>query len=134
MISLTFALSFATSAQDTDTKYQLSTHILDISTGEPAPGVTVKLEKTSRDSEVWAAVAEKETGDDGRINDFLPVPADQPNDAIYRLTFYTQPYFEDQDVDTFFPYVQVVFEIAGDQHYHVPITLLPFGYTTYRGS
>lgn len=129
-----FALVMAASAQDADVQYQLSTHILDISTGEPAPGVTVKLEKADKDSEVWAAVAEKETGDDGRINDFLPVPTDQPNDAIYRLTFYTQPYFEGQGVDTFFPYVQVVFEIAGDKHYHVPITLSPFGYTTYRGS
>ena len=77
----------------------------------------------------------KETGDDGRIDDFLPVPNAQPDDkAIYRLTFYTQPYFEEQRTDTFFPYVQVVFEIDENQHYHVPITLSPFGYTTYRGS
>ena len=111
LVPFLLASCLVASAQDADTKYQLSTHILDIGTGEPAPGVTVKLEKTSKDSEVWAFVAKKETGDDGRINDFLPVLDAQPDDgAIYRLTFYTQPYFEKQGTDTFYPYVQVVFE------------------------
>ena len=55
--------------------------------------------------------------------------------GVYRLTFDTQKYFDAQDVTAFYPEVVVVFETAsGEQHYHVPLLLSPFGYTTYRGT
>lgn len=130
-----FMAHLTAGAQDADIDYQLSTHILDISTGQPAPGVSVALEKTDDSSDIWAFVAKKETGEDGRIDDFLPMPefrSDSP--TTYRLTFYTRPYFEEQGTKSFYPYIQVVFEIEDGAHYHVPITVAPFGYTTYRGS
>ena len=56
------------------------------------------------------------------------------NKGVYKLTFFVEPYFTNQQLDTFYPYIEVVFEIKGDKHYHVPITLSAYGYGTYRGN
>lgn len=113
--------------------YQLSTHILDISNGQPAPNVKVELEKVAPDGS-WEAITVGKTNESGRINNFLP-KHDGGNQGIYKLTFRTKPYFKDvRQVATFYPFVVVVFEITDDKHYHVPITLSPFGYSTYRGN
>ncbi len=112
-------------------QYQLSTHILDISQGVPAGDVEVKLEKMNKDTEIWTLVDKKTTEENGRIGDFLP---GKDNEGVYRFTFYTMPYFTKSGVKSFYPFVQVVFEINDSKHYHVPITLSAFGYSTYRGS
>ncbi|GAB3241785.1 hydroxyisourate hydrolase [Hymenobacter seoulensis] len=115
--------------------YQLSTHILDISAGAPAPGVTVRLEKYDAAQKAWRPVAEKKTDAAGRIGDFLPragAPAGHP--GLYKLTFLTQPYFAARQLASFYPYIDVVFELKDGAHYHVPITLSAYGYSTYRGS
>ena len=116
--------------------YQLSSHILDIVKGQPAQNVKVKLEKQLADGRGWIVVDEKTTNKEGRIADFLKVEdgKEDTNNGIYRLTFYTKPYFESQNISTFYPFIEVVFEVTGDTHYHVPITLSPYGYSTYRGS
>jgi 5-hydroxyisourate hydrolase len=116
-------------------KYQLSTHILDVTLGKPSANVTVVLEKQDRNKE-WMQIDEKVTDENGRIGNFLPLGngVDNNNQGIYRLTFLTSPYFESHSVKTFYPFVQVVFEITDTSHYHVPITLSPYGYSTYRGS
>ncbi|GAB2780390.1 5-hydroxyisourate hydrolase [Hymenobacter luteus] len=115
--------------------YQLSTHILDISAGSPAAGVTVRLEKYDDAKKTWTAVAEKKTDDAGRIGDFLPTgSAKTAHTGIYKLTFLTQPYFAARQLKSFYPYIDVVFELKDGAHYHVPITLSAFGYSTYRGS
>lgn len=54
--------------------------------------------------------------------------------GIYKLTYHVGPYFEARKQDTFYPFVEVVFEIGDTSHYHVPITLSPYGYSTYRGN
>ncbi|HEX6164689.1 MAG TPA: hydroxyisourate hydrolase, partial [Vicinamibacterales bacterium] len=55
--------------------------------------------------------------------------------GVYRLTFDTQKYFDSDDIETFYPEVVVVFEtVSGEAHYHVPLLLSPFGYSTYRGT
>lgn len=54
--------------------------------------------------------------------------------GIYRLTYHVAPYFERLQQDSFYPFIEVVFEIKDGKHYHVPITLSPYGYSTYRGS
>src|SRR5690606_22801355 len=105
-------------------QYQLSTHILDISQGVPAVNVEVKLEKMNKETETWTFVAQKTTEESGRIADFLP---GIDNQGIYRFTFYTMPYFKKSGVQSFYPFVQVVFEINDSKHYHVPITLSAFG-------
>lgn len=116
--------------------YQLSSHILDIVSGQPAQNVKVMLEKQINDGRGWIVVDEKTTNKDGRIVDFLKVEdgKEDANNGIYRLTFYTKPYFGSQNISTFYPFIEVVFEVTGDAHYHVPITLSPYGYSTYRGS
>ena len=121
-------------AQATPVKNQLSTHILDISTGQPAPGVTVQLHKYNAVQKTWTAVAEKKTDAAGRIPDFLPSTSAVGTPGTYKLTFVTQPYFESKKQQSFYPFIEVVFEIKDGAHYHVPITLSAYGYSTYRGS
>ncbi|MCI3938599.1 hydroxyisourate hydrolase [Chryseobacterium aahli] len=113
-------------------KYQLSSHILDISKGAPASGVSIKLEKYNEKSKLWSFVEEKITDSNGRISDFLAL--DQSNLGIYKLTYFTSPYFKNNNVESFYPFIEVVFQIKDNNHYHVPITLSAYGYSTYRGN
>ena len=114
-------------------KYQLSSHILDISKGMPAVDVKISLQKQLPDNQ-WQMVAEKQTDENGRVSDFLLQEEGNDNKGVYKLTFFVEPYFTNQQLDTFYPYIEVVFEIKGDKHYHVPITLSAYGYGTYRGN
>lgn len=126
-----FALVTMTSCAQ-QKEYQLSTHILDISEGLPAESVTIKLEKKEASGDSWQLVSEKTTNEKGRVSDFLP--KENSNNGIYKLTFFTKEYFKTQQKESFYPYIEVVFEITANEHYHVPITLSAFGYSTYRGS
>jgi 5-hydroxyisourate hydrolase len=123
---------FSTFVKAQSNSYQLSSHILDVSLGALASGVTIKLEKLDTPEEKWVFVAEKVTDQNGRITDFLNI--DTQNQGIYKLTYYTKPYFQRQGIQSFYPFIEVVFEISDDSHYHVPITLSAFGYATYRGN
>lgn len=113
-----------------DESYQLSSHILDINTGYPAANVKISLYKQISDGD-WAFVEAKVTDQNGRIKDFLPYTQD--NRGIYKLTYHVGSYFEIQRQNSFYPFIDVVFQITDENHYHVPITLSPFGYSTYRG-
>ncbi|SMP11034.1 hydroxyisourate hydrolase [Chryseobacterium profundimaris] len=131
IITILFTLmSIGTYAQKNN--FQLSTHILDVSKGVPAPGVTIKLEKYNQQSETWTFVDEKKTDANGRISDFLP--SENPNAGIFKLIYYTKDYFNKTNTESFYPFIEVVFQIKDNNHYHVPITLSPYGYSTYRGS
>jgi 5-hydroxyisourate hydrolase len=100
----------------------LSTHVLDTGEGRPAAGVGVRLER--RDGATWTPLAEGRTDADGRLGD---LPAEDK--GVYRLIFDTA------DRSDFYPEVTVAFTIADPgQHYHVPLLLSPFAYSTYRGS
>ena len=112
--------------------YQLSSHILDVSKGLPASGVTTKLENYNEKTKVWKLVDEKVTDENGRIGDFLS--SEKDNKGIYKLTYYTSEYFKKNNTDSFYPWIEVVFEIKDENHYHVPITLSAYGYSTYRGN
>ena len=114
-------------------KYQLSSHILDISQGKPAPNVKIALSK-QHENQNWVLIDEKYTDNNGRIKDFLKEESNKNNNGVYKLTFYITPYFEKLKQKTFYPFIEVVFEIKDNQHYHIPITLSPYGYSTYRGN
>ena len=114
-------------------KYQLSSHILDISQGKPAPNVKIALSKQDKNQN-WVLIDEKYTDNNGRIKDFLKEESNENNNGVYKLTFYITPYFERLKQKTFYPFIEVVFEIKDNQHYHIPITLSPYGYSTYRGN
>ena len=137
MRNLTFALFFAlisslSFGQKKDATYQLSSHILDVSKGMPAPGVTIKLEKFDKENAVWTFVEDKVTDKNGRVPDFLS--NDKSNLGIYKLTYFTSDYFKKMNTESFYPWVEVVFELKDGEHYHVPITLSAYGYSTYRGN
>lgn len=114
-------------------KYQLSSHILDISQGKPAPNVKIALSKQDKNQN-WVLIDEKYTDNNGRIKDFLKEESNENNNGVYKLTFYITPYFEKLKQKIFYPFIEVVFEIKDNQHYHIPITLSPYGYSTYRGN
>lgn len=119
----------------TGTTYQLTSHVLDINSGVPAANVTVQLMKMQADGS-WKLLDTKQTNDNGRIRDFLPKVENNEfaNDGTYKLVFRTAEYYAKLNIPTFYPFIEVNFIIKGGKHYHVPITLSPFGYSTYRGS
>ncbi|MGH7492762.1 MAG: hydroxyisourate hydrolase [bacterium] len=114
-------------------KSPITTHVLDTSRGRPAEGVFVLLEAKNETGE-WQKLGEDATNQDGRASDLLP--ADEPlTSGVYRLTFETGSYFRAAGLPSFYPNVVIAFEILDPaQHYHVPLLLSPFGYSTYRGS
>lgn len=113
--------------------YQLSSHILDITVGQPAKNVEISLYKQGKNDN-WVLKDKKLTDNNGRVNSFLEQNNNSENRGVFKLKFETKPYFAKQNKDTFYPFVEVVFEINNDNHYHVPITLTPYGYSTYRGN
>jgi 5-hydroxyisourate hydrolase len=110
----------------------VTSHVLDGSTGRPAVGVAVRLDRRDGDGG-WTTVAEGATGADGRLRDW--VPAGIPGAGVHRLAFATGPWYEARGQPTFYPEVVVVFEVVdAADHHHVPLLLSPFAYSTYRGS
>ena len=110
----------------------ITTHVLDLAAGRPAAALNVRLDRL--DGNGWLNVAERATDDDGRVKDFV-APGSVLATGIYRLTFSTRPYFHGRGTPTFYPEVTVTFEVGnGSQHYHVPLLVSPWGYSTYRGS
>jgi 5-hydroxyisourate hydrolase len=111
----------------------VTTHILDVSTGFPARGVPVILERQTEDT-VWEVIGSGVTDEDGRVRDLLDSGAILQT-GNYRLTFDTGAYFQKQQIEGFYPQVTVAFIVrSAAQHYHVPLLLSPFGFSTYRGS
>ncbi|GAB4039239.1 hydroxyisourate hydrolase [Spirosoma jeollabukense] len=108
----------------------ITTHILDTTRGKPAEGVSIVLYQQLRE---WTEVARGFTNADGRIGDLLPKETVLPT-GIYKLRFETGAYFEQLAVVTFYPYIEIPFQITTGEHYHVPLLVNPFGYSTYRGS
>lgn len=104
----------------------ITSHVLDAGTGTPAVGVDVCLLGAD-----GATIAQAATDDDGRVTDLGPasLPA-----GVYRIEFDTGAYFAGQGVPTFYPSVTVTIAVEGAAHYHVPLLLSPFSYSTYRGS
>jgi 5-hydroxyisourate hydrolase len=109
----------------------ITTHVLDIALGRPASGVHVLLElMDARDS--WNVAGRGVTDDEGRLRTLLTTA---PAPGVYRLVFDTRSYFERQGLRAFYPNVSVTFNVDdGNDHYHVPLLLSPFGYSTYRGT
>jgi 5-hydroxyisourate hydrolase len=111
----------------------ITTHVLDTSRGRPAAGIPITLERQAG-GEQWQTIGEGETDADGRLRSLTSGAATLPP-GLYRLVFDVAGYFTAHGAPAFYPTVVVVFETAeGEQHYHVPLLLSPFGYSTYRGS
>lgn len=109
----------------------ITTHILDTSLGKPAEGVLIELQEPNDNG--WKTIGKGHTNSDGRIAGLL---ADDItlSPGHYRMLFHTGPYYQNLKTTSFYPEVSIVFEVFDDSHYHVPLLLNPFGYSTYRGS
>lgn len=109
----------------------ITTHVLDTALGQPAAGVDIVLERATDDG--YAAVGQGATNADGRLPDLLANEDFSP--GVYLIHFDTGGYFAKTGRESFYPEVAVLFEIKdADAHYHVPLLISPFGYSTYRGS
>jgi 5-hydroxyisourate hydrolase len=108
----------------------ITTHVLDTAAGRPGKAIAIELE---RDDGGWHRIGAGVTDDDGRLRTLTP--AGPVAAGTYRLRFHTHAYFAAHHQAAFFPVVEIQFTVAdGAQHYHVPLLLSPFGYSTYRGS
>ena len=108
----------------------ITTHVLDTSRGQPASGVPVVLSVLAESGE-WREIARGSTDMEGRTT----MASTHAARGIYRLDFDTAAYFRAWNLEGFYPEVRITFEIRDPaQHYHVPLLLSPYGYSTYRGS
>ena len=109
----------------------ITTHVLDTAAGRPGSGIAIELERIDHD--VWKLVGGGITDDDGRLRTLTP--AGPVATGTYRIRFQTGLYFTARGQAGFFPVVEIQFTVHdGAQHYHVPLLLSPFGFSTYRGS
>ena len=110
----------------------ITTHILDTARGCPAAAVAVHLEYLGTSGD-WQDAGQGETDSDGRCKSLMA--KDALIAGTYRITFDTAGYYERLGESTFYPEVRICFSVENTQeHYHVPLLLSPFGYSTYRGS
>jgi 5-hydroxyisourate hydrolase len=111
---------------------QITTHILDTTRGKPAQDVAIML--FQQQGSDWKELGSGLTNADGRLPDLLNKDVILPA-GIYKIRFETQAYFDQLGITTFYPFVEIAFQIKGNgEHYHVPLLLNPFGFSTYRGS
>jgi 5-hydroxyisourate hydrolase len=109
----------------------ISSHVLDTALGHPAQGIPVRLDLLD-DLGNWSAIAEALTDGDGRIRSLAPNGALRA--GMYRVSFDTKAYLDATGQPVFYPRVDVCIVVETTGHYHVPLLLSPFGYSTYRGS
>ena len=110
---------------------QITTHVLDTSIGKP--GVDISIRLMSNENGNWKTSAQGVTNNDGRIGDLLPSEKIIPV-GNYKMVFSIGDYFTKQNIKTFYPSVEILFSVIDESHYHVPLLINPFGYSTYRGS
>jgi 5-hydroxyisourate hydrolase len=110
----------------------ITTHVLDTSIGRPAAGVPVRLERCPPGGEAQV-LGRGVTDHDGRLRELAPPGPLVP--GVYCLHFDTAAYFGQDEMQSFYPEIAISFTVrGGTEHYHVPLLLSPFGYSTYRGS
>lgn len=108
----------------------ITTHVLDTALGRPAQGIAIELERLDS---TWHMVGGGITDADGRCKTLTPAGPVTP--ATYRIRFQTAAYWKSFGQTGFFPVVEIQFTIEdGAAHYHVPLLLSPYAYSTYRGS
>ena len=130
LVALLFQLMLVGGAQAASNP--LSVHVLNLQDGLPSPGVTVTIEKEKNG--VWIMLGKGITNEQGRITALFP-----KNEVLskgnYRVTFKTGEWFAQQKIASFFPEIPIIFHADGSvPHYHIPLLLSPYGYSSYRGN
>ena len=110
---------------------QLTTHVLDTALGKPGKDISIRLQIPVNG--VWQTIAQGITNSDGRVGDLLPAQKNLAH-GNYKLVFDTGNYFASKKIKGFYPEVEIQFIVFDEAHYHVPLLINPFGYSTYRGS
>jgi hydroxyisourate hydrolase len=110
---------------------QVTKHVLDTSAGMPGKEISVRLLQSVNNE--WKTIAQGITNADGRVPDLLP-GGRTLSAGNCKIIFETGDYYAKQNIKTFYPAVEILFTIFDDSHYHVPLLISPFGYSTYRGS
>jgi 5-hydroxyisourate hydrolase len=109
----------------------ITSHVLDTSRGVPAEGIPIVLEFQNESGD-WESVSQDTTDSDGRVQDLT---GGSSRVGHYRISFLVSDYFAKLNVESFYPVIRIEFSLTdNNQHYHVPVLLNPFGYSTYRGS
>lgn len=127
-----FSMAATSEKPVTTMKNPISVHVLNLKTGIPSEGVTVVLDKKEGDK--WVKLNSAVTSKDGRINALYPA-GEEISPGDYRVIFETGKYYADHNEDTFFPEIPVIIHVPkAGEHYHVPLLLSQYGYSTYRGS
>ena len=109
----------------------ITTHVLDTSAGMPGKDITIRLKE--KKNNIWQTIAQGITTSDGRIPDLLP-PGKTIEPGCYKMVFDIGKYYSKLNIRTFYPEVEIMFNTFDTTHYHIPLLVNPFGYTTYRGS
>eukprot|EP01040_Poterioochromonas_malhamensis_P010265 gene10265-11166_t len=115
----------------------ISTHVLDTAKGLPVPNLRIELFRCTNALNCgpnfdysWVSLGQQSTDNDGRSRFAFDIEPD-----IYKMVFYTQPFYESQATPNFYPKVEVIFRLTDVyRHHHIPLLLSPYGYSTYRGS
>lgn len=118
-------------SEQADNSSHITTHVLDTSTGIPGEGMVIKMKAFQNKN--WQTIALGITNSDGRITNLLP-PGKRLSKGNYLMEFDTDGYYNQNNQTGFYPEVQIQFKVMDESHYHIPLLLNPFGYTTYRGS
>ncbi|TGZ78388.1 Hydroxyisourate hydrolase [Ascodesmis nigricans] len=112
-------------------KPPVTCHVLDTVKGRPAKGITCRLHQLSAAGTQATLLVTGTTNDDGRVTTW-DGPLKLQDGGVYKMVFETGPYFAG---DTFFPIVEITFNVKTTaEHYHIPLLLAPWSYSTYRGS
>lgn len=117
----------------------ITTHVLNTASGKPAAGLRILVSKKKKGSSgvdfEFERVCEAITNHDGRVQGLLPESLSLESGDVFEFHFCTKDYFEGQEQKCFYPYVKIVFAIEDtSSHYHVPLLISNYGYSTYRGS
>lgn len=110
---------------------QITTHVLDTSKGVPGKEICIRMKKKT--DQGFETIALGITNSDGRVANLLPCGVDLPP-GHYQMCFDTEGYFTQNNVTGFYPKVDIDFTVFDKSHYHVPLLINPYGYSTYRGS
>ncbi|KYM93489.1 PREDICTED: 5-hydroxyisourate hydrolase-like [Cyphomyrmex costatus] len=123
----------STSVNQEEEKLSITTHVLDTSRGRPADGLFVGLYKFENNE--WIFLKGSTTDSNGRCENLLQGLQENSGSSRFKIEFWVNDYFKRIATASMYPMIDVIFDVQhSNDHYHIPLLLNPFGYTTYRGS